>query len=328
MLRRFLAFFDTPAGRATRYGFSAALIAVFIWKIDWRQLSTLQGNFTPGLVTLAALAAGITFPLHAWRWWLLLRAQGLTLSLHWAHVVTWIGNFYNAFLLGGLGGDAAKAFYVCRDAAHHQAGGLAATLLDRVMGLIVLLSITLITLLCKLDTIASMAELRLLLSLCIVACFVAVLAGLLLTRRPPAWLAHWLGEKHTATLADILRRIAADRAAFGWALALSYVIWLLDFLAVWWLAESVGRPVPFIEISLAMSVAYAATVLPISVGGHGVREGAMITMLGLLGFIPDDDARQRVLLLAVLVWAIGILWSLVGGLVLLFSRTRREAIAR
>lgn len=328
MMRRFLAFFDTPAGRAARYGFSALLIAVFIWKIDWRQFAGLRGNFTPGLVILAALAAGITFPLHAWRWWLLLRAQGVGLSLHWAHVVTWIGNFYNAFLLGGLGGDAAKAFYLCRDATSHQAGGLAATLLDRVLGLIVLLSITLLTLVLKLDAVTPNAELRLLLGLCVALCLASVIGGLLLTRRPPAWLGRWLGEKRVETLADILRRIAADRAAFGAALALSYLIWLLDFLAVWWLAQSVGLPLPFIDISLAMSVAYAATVLPISVGGHGVREGAMITMLGLLGFLPNDDARQRVLLLAVLVWAIGILWSLSGGVVLLFSRTRSATPAR
>ncbi len=327
-MRRLLALLDTPAGRAARYVVSALLIAGFAWSIDWRQLADLRGNFEWGPVLIATLAAGITFPLHAWRWWLLLRGQGLTLSLSWAHTVTWIGNFYNAFLLGGLGGDAAKAFYICRDAPHQQPGGLAATLLDRVMGLIVLLSIAALTLLLKLDAVVQHSELRLLLGLCLGLSVASIVGAIFLSLRPPRWLTRWLGDKHAATLADILRRIAANRAAFMAALGLSYAIWLLDFVSVWLLARSIGLPLPFIEVSLAMSVAYAATVLPISVGGHGVREGAMVTMIGLLGFLPDAAARQHALLLAVLVWAVGVLWSLLGGGVLLFHRNRPAAAAR
>ena len=50
------------------------------------------------------------------------------------------------------------------------------------------------------------------------------------------------------------------------------------------------------------------------------REGALLGMLALLGLLPDDDARQLALLLAVLVWATSVLWSLVGGAVLLLAR--------
>ena len=325
LMRRLLALLDTPAGRAARYAFSALLVAALVWSIDWRQFAGLRGKFSLAPAALATLVAGVTFPLHAWRWWLLLRAQGLTLSLHWAHVVTWIGNFYNAFLLGGLGGDAARAFYVCRDAPAHPAAGLAATFLDRVLGLVVLLSLAALTLLLKLETVARHAELRLLLALCAALSLASLIAFVVLGRRPPAWLARSLGETHAATLADILERARSAPATLLAALASSYLIWLLDFVSVWLLARSVGLPLPFIEVSLAMSVAYAATVLPVSVGGHGVREGALLAMLALLGLLPTDAARQHALLLAVLVWAISVLWSLVGGAVLLLARRWRPA---
>lgn len=318
-MRRLLALFDTPAGRAARYGFSALLVAVLVWSIDWHQFSGLRGKFALGPVALATFVAGITFPLHAWRWWLLLRAQGLALSLSWAHAVTWIGNFYNAFLLGGLGGDAARAFYVCRDAPTRQAAGLAATFLDRVLGLVVLLSLAAGTLLLKLETVARHTELRLLLILCAALSVASVVAFVILCREPPAWLARWLGPSRTATLTDILVRAHSAPTALLTALVASYAIWLLDFLSVWLLARSLGLPLPFIEVSLAMSVAYAATVLPVSVGGHGIREGALLGMLALLGLLPDDSSRQLALLLAVLVWAISVLWSLVGGAVLLVA---------
>ena len=320
MTRRLFSFLDTPAGRAARYTFSALLVVLLVGSVNWRQFADLRGQFTFGPVALATLVAGVTFPLHAWRWWLLLRAQGVTLSLHWAHVVTWIGNFYNAFLLGGLGGDAAKAFYVCRDAPARAPAGLAATLLDRVLGLVVLLSITGLTLLLKLETVARHPELRVLLGLCAALSLASVVAFVFACRRPPQWLARWLGGAHTATLADILQRTGSSRGSLIAALALSYLIWWLDFVSVWLLARCIGFPLPFIEVSLAMSVAYAATVLPVSVGGHGIREGAMLGTFALLGLLPNDDARQHALLLAVLIWAIGVLWSLAGGLVLLFSR--------
>jgi hypothetical protein len=43
-------------------------------------------------------------------------------------------------------------------------------------------------------------------------------------------------------------------------------------------------------------------------------------MLALLGQLPDAPSRQLALLLAVLVWAISVLWSLFGGLAALASR--------
>ena len=338
LMRRLLALLDTPAGRAARYACSALLVAALVGSIDWHQFSGLRGKFSLGPVAAATLVAGITFPLHAWRWWLLLRAQGLTLSLHWAHVVTWIGNFYNAFLLGGLGGDAARAFYVCRDAPNHSRGtsvppvsatsspvsasaaGLAATVLDRILGLVVLLSLAAFTLLLKLDTVARHPELRFLLALCAALSVASVVACVFLCRRPPAWLARSLGEQRAATLADIFIRARATPSVFISALVMSYAIWLLDFLSVWLLARSVGLPLPFIEVSLAMSVAYAATVLPVSVGGHGIREGTLLGMLALLGLLPDDASRQLALLLAVLVWAVSVIWSLFGGIAALFAR--------
>ena len=322
-MRRLLALLDTPAGRAARYACSALLVAALVGSIDWPQFLALRGKFDGGLVALATLLAGLAFPLQAGRWWLLLRAQGLTLSLHWAHRATWIGNFYNAFLLGGLGGDAIRAFYLCRDAPARHAAGLAATVLDRVLGLVVLLSLAVLTLLLELDAVARHAELRILLVVCAVLAAASVVAFVFFCRQPPPWLARRLGPTRTATLADILARAHSTPVAL--ALASSYAIWLLDFLSVWLLARSLGLSLPFIAVSLAMSVAYAATVLPISVGGHGIREGALLAMLALLGLLPDDASRQLALLLAVLVWATSVFWSLVGGAVLLLARPGRPS---
>ena len=330
MIPRTLAFLDTPPGRVVRYLVSVTLVAWFVISIDWRQFGGLRGNFAWGMVVWAALLAGAAYPLHAWRWWLLLRAQGLSLSLAWAHRVTWIGTFYNAFLLGGLGGDAARAFYVCRDEPARRAGGLTATLLDRVLGLVVLMSLAALALVAKAGALAREPGLRwLFLAALAVSLGGGVFAWLLLRAAPARWpatLRRALGEPRLAAIADLLERIRATPRQHAAALALSYAIWLLDFVSIWLLARAVGLPLPFLETCIAASVAYAATALPISVGGHGVREGAMLVVLGLFGLVPAAGPdRDRALLLAVLVWAVTMLWSLVGGGVLLFASPTKSA---
>ncbi|MBI5380850.1 MAG: flippase-like domain-containing protein [Opitutae bacterium] len=315
-------FLASRAGRVTRHAISIALVAGFAASVDWRQLGGLRGHFDWPLVLGATALAGLAYPLLAWRWWLLLRAQGLGLPLDWAHRVTWIGTFYNAFLLGGLGGDAARAFYVCRDEPQRRAGGLAATLIDRVMGLVVLLSIAAGALLAKTGALSREPGLRWLFVGALAGSLVGAIAALWLLRTTPAsWplrLRRWIGEQRLPQITALLDSTRAAHRTMLAALAISYAVWLVDFVSIWLLALAVGLPLPFVETCIASAVAYAATVLPISVGGHGVREGALLAVLGLFGLIAATGLeRDRALLLAVGVWAITVGWSLVGGAVLL-----------
>lgn len=321
---------QTRAGRVARYAVSIGLVSAFIWLIDWTELSRLRGRFDWGPVAWGVLLAGATYPLHAWRWLLLYRAQGLALPWSWAHRVTWIGNFYNSLLLGGLGGDAARAFYVCRDAPNQRLGGLASIVMDRVMGLLVLFALALVGIAAKLREVLAHPELRLIGAVATGALILGLVAAVVLLRAgPETWpapLRRVVGEARAASLAGILANLRASPRAHLGAFALGGVIWLMDFVSVWLLAVGLGLGLPFIETCLAVCVAYVATALPISVGGHGVREGALLFTLGLFGLVsPSGPERESALLLAVLVWAETMLWSLFGGLYLLSPARRPHA---
>jgi glycosyltransferase 2 family protein len=321
-MQRILTFFDTRAGRFCRLALSVSLVAWFIWQVDWRELARMPGRFLAVPALIALILAGITYPLHGVRWWLLLRAQGFTLSLHWAHVVTWIGQFYNSFLLGGLGGDAARVFYLCRDAPEQKAAGLVSILVDRVIGLATLMSLAVLALVAKAGVLAREPGLRwIFIGALVLTCGMVGGTAVLLTFTPnrwPAWIQRALGASRVAKLADILMKIRLHPREHLYALAASYAIWVLDIFAVWFLADAVGLKLPLLETAIAISAAYAATALPISVGGHGVREGTLLTVLGLFGLVSaTGPSRDAALLLAVLVWAITVAWSLVGGGVLL-----------
>lgn len=324
-MQRFFDFFETPAGRLARFAFSAALVSWFAWHTDWGRLAHSTGKFLILPALLALLLAGLSYPLHAVRWWLLLRAQGLELSLHWSHAVTWIGQFYNSFLIGGFGGDAARIFYLCRDEPSRRAGGLATIVLDRVMGLAVLMSLAVAALVAKAGVLAREPGLRWVFAIALAICLgIIVATGAMLQVPPtrwPGWIRRLLGPRRVTTATELLAKVRAAPGAHLQAIAISYAIWLLEIASIWLLAISVGLSFPVLETAVAVAVAYAVTALPISVGGHGLREGALLTVLSLFGLLPaGGETREAALLLAMLVWAVTIAWSLAGGGVLLAAR--------
>lgn len=323
-MRRITQLLASPAGRIARYGFSLLLLALLVSQIDFREFSTLQGRISLPLTAISFLLVGLTFPLHAWRWWLLLRTQHVPLTFHWAHVVTWIGQFYNAFLLGGIGGDAARVFYLVRDASGQRAGALATLVLDRAIGLIVLTTLATVALAARTAAFASDPGLRWLFFSSISVTLLGTAAGIFLLWVQPA---HWpaalrraLGPARLATVTGLLASVRAAPTVHAVAVLAGFAMWLMDFIATWLLAQAVGLPLPFLETCVALSVAYAATVLPISVGGHGVREGALIATLASFGLLASNIDHDRALVLALLVWATNVLWSLAGGFFVLFAR--------
>jgi uncharacterized membrane protein YbhN (UPF0104 family) len=94
---------------------------------------------------------------------------------------------------------------------------------------------------------------------------------------------------------------------------LSVVVWLVDCVSLWLLGRSVGLETGLLGMTVAAAAAYVAAALPISIGGHGVREGALVAMLAALGLATTADGRVATLALAF--WAVSAGWSLVGGLV-------------
>jgi uncharacterized protein (TIRG00374 family) len=323
-VRTVLNFLNSPAGKIFRYLVSAGIVLGFILFVDWHKLSALHGQIQLWPAVGAALLAGLGYVLHGPRWWLLLKAQGLPLSQGWAQRVTWIGTFYNSFLLGGLGGDAARLVYVCKDAPPRQrTSGIAATVLDRMLGMVVLFCLAILALATEAHALGEQSQLRWIFLVVLSSVTVAITLlciGLFwnqplltkLERHAPRWFAE---IAHKAT--DAFHALRSSPRYSILAVGVSFSIWALDFASVWLLAQSLGYELPFFKTCIAVSIAYAVTALPISVGGHGVREGGLLLALQGLGLLAASD--DRALLLALGTWGITLLWSGVGGLVLLFS---------
>jgi len=319
---RLLSFLQTPAGTVLRYGLSLAVLGVLVAQVDWTKLDGLRG-IDWSLALPAAVLAGLAYPLQAWRWLALLAAQDLRPPARTLHAVFWIAQFFNSFLPGGIAGDAVRLGHLWRAHPDRRSAAAASLIMDRLLGLGALFALAAFALGLHVALNDGGAELQTLLAASLAALGLLLATGWIFTRT--AWwrqpCVRLLGPERTDALLEAMQSLGRRHGVLVAATCLSFAVWLLDFAALWLLARSVGLLVGPFAICVAGASAYVAATLPISIGGHGVREGALVATLVLLGL---DDRDGALALLALAFWAVSVGWSLVGGVIWLISlRTGR-----
>jgi len=120
---------------------SVGLVLVF-WvlkgkMIDFSVLRHLILNPFNLLAALGFLTASAL--LCTARWLILVRSQGLFLSFKDLFSLTMIGNFFNTFMPGSVGGDLIKAWYMAGKEPQNRTKAVFTVLLDRVIGLSVII---------------------------------------------------------------------------------------------------------------------------------------------------------------------------------------------
>jgi glycosyltransferase 2 family protein len=116
---------------------------------------------------------------------------------------------------------------------------------------------------------------------------------------------------------------AAVVAALLWAafVTLAYVF------GGWCIAHAIHILVGFGEMLVVLAVAICVISLPISIGGHGVREAIFVVMFGALGVralgAHSIGSREAAIAFSVLFFFLSSVWSVVGGFVYLGYRNRR-----
>src|SRR5215210_3162192 len=76
------------------------------------------------------------------RWYLLLAVQDIRLSKTRTFMLLMVGVFFNLFLPGGTGGDVVKIFYLLKETPGKKAGAFLSVLMDRLIGLLALITLT------------------------------------------------------------------------------------------------------------------------------------------------------------------------------------------
>ena len=299
-------------GKWVRLVVSLCLIAVVLSKVPLDSVAHTLSRVSLVPVVAAGALFAIVNCLVTYKWQLLLRAQGLALSYRQALTTYFVGLFFNNFLPTGFGGDAARAYLVARNTG----SGLNAVVsvgFDRAHSLWALLLIAAPSCLYSVTALGLPLGLGIALTLLVVGSSVVGLVLVLGSSRIRTGLT--LSHLPTGSRDNLLKLLYPFEklGAHSGTLALSSLVALgsqmLGFVVQYLLFASLDVPIAFPSLITVISLVTLATILPVSVNGIGVREGAYVVLLSGAG-VPAPVAVS----LSLLSFAVLTANSLLGGI--------------
>jgi uncharacterized protein (TIRG00374 family) len=274
----------------------------------------------------AFVCFGLVLVCGAFRWQLLMKVQGVSLSWFRVWQLVMIGMFYNLFLPGGTGGDLVKIFYAVREAPKSKSAVFLSVVVDRLAGMFALIIVSTGVFLCFFHELTSLPMVKAF-TMAVCAIFALTLAlvafGLVVDRFHLAAKIPTRMPGHAAIL-DTARAFsvyARDWKAVVAAVLISLPLNLFIFGGAIFAASAFpGNPGPAAMTSV-IPVVNTISALPISLAGIGVREKLFSSMLHSLYGTPEDLG----VLISISGFAIMVLWGLLGGLVSLLYRAGEGA---
>ena len=124
-----------------KYGFGFGLLAFVIYKYWGPQNGApgigqlLQGPIAFEWLAVAALLMVTAASLQIYRWYLLVRALDLPITVRNAYRLSLVGIFWNTFIPGSVGGDLIKAIFIAKAHPERKTRAVASVIADRALGL-------------------------------------------------------------------------------------------------------------------------------------------------------------------------------------------------
>jgi uncharacterized protein (TIRG00374 family) len=245
---------------------------------------------------------------------MLLRAQGANLGFRDGCRLYLVGMFWNLWMPTNVGGDAVRAL-LAGPLCGGRAVAASSILVERLTGFVALLTIGAVGVLAAAAGAAAATGLR---TILLVAVLLAVAVAVAAGGRAAVYRYETGGGRNAVLrkLHSVYRALDAygtrdGRAAIGINLLLSLVFQASQVLLNIGLAWAVGLRVPPTTMWWLVPVLSAASLLPIGIGGLGVREAAAVSLLQGAG-APAGTVVAWSLLWQVTVWLAslpGALWS-------------------
>ncbi len=228
-----------------------------------------------GLVVVAVVVGAV-------RWRILLEGADIEVS-RWSAVRAFAASLVlNNILPTAVGGDAVRVWLVGRRSGR-LLGAAAATIVDKLTALACLFVIGWIALALDADTvpssvIAAFAWITLgLLGVAVVGALAAAGVRPILHRLPPR-LALMIREAWAT-----LRAWASSGKLVASLVGLGVAYQALVVLALVLVGKTIGLDLSFALASVSAAIVLVAMLIPVSVGGLGVREGGFVLLLGQAG---------------------------------------------
>jgi uncharacterized protein (TIRG00374 family) len=224
------------------------------------------------------------------RWLILARAQGLQLDFKDLFSLTMIGNFFNTFMPGSVGGDVMKAWYIAGKEPQKRTKAVFTVLFDRVLGLSVIISYAAFTLVFFSHWLAQRPQLQAV-ALSVWVFTLIFITGALVFFFPPFWktsvlkklLAFIRKSKKLSHLVESTLLYQNHGKQLFLALLLSAFSILSSNYFYFYEGNLLSIPLSLVQYFVIVPLAVTASAVPLLPGGIGTGQVAFFTLFKWMG---------------------------------------------
>jgi uncharacterized protein (TIRG00374 family) len=287
--------------------------------IDWTRLFGLARAWP--LTVGAVFVLFLTVVLTSWRLCMLLAVQGLHLPVSASLRLTLIGALFSNVLPGSSGGDLVRVYLAARPNAGRRTEIATTLIIDRVIGLLALLTAPLVVALAGRGLVARSASLQAMVAVSVLA-VAAVTAVLFIGAHPDGVVRRLVIRAVGRSRAGLyieraFESIRAHRRhgrVIARAFILSLVIQGLVIAAIQLILMANGNPSVSWGAAMLTPFGMLANALPLTPGGLGVGEAAFESLFRLAALTGGAEAILSWRVLTTVI-------DLCGGVILIAGRT-------
>lgn len=272
----------------------------------WETFSSVE----PLSVVFVAFLLIFNQSVSSYRWSVILK-KDLDVSYLRLLSIYFVGMFFNNFLPTMVGGDIVKGYYLYKYSRKGDVA-IASIFMDRYSGFAALMVITALTLIPGYSLIAGTP---------LPGFFALLLGGFVVMS-----LILWVGPLHSGAMKlankvhfyginkkiDTLYRVLMSYKRRGDILVKAFVCSLIVqcgvMIGYYVLGRGLGLELPLAYYFLFIPLTTVIAMLPISLSGLGIREGAFVFLFTMAG-----ATKEQALTLSLLWFAVGVIVSLIGG---------------
>jgi len=272
---------------------------------------------------------GLSFSLHAlglfisaYRWQILIHAQGDHVPLGELAKSYLVGNFFNLFLPTRFGGDVVRIW----DGSRYSRSLLkssAIVLVERLSGILVLLSFALGVSLFRLDFAEKLPVIWIslavgFLGLAAILVFFLPVAEPLLNKIPERGVLGKVRQK-LAEFREIIFVYRNKKKALLKALFWAFLLQINVILHYYLVGEALHLKIPFLDYFIFIPIVLIILTIPVTINGLGLREALYITIFVSYGIAAP--AALSFSLIADIIFAVVI--GIIGGFIYVFRRQKK-----
>lgn len=294
-------------------------LGVVLYSVDLQSAWKLAREQSVWLVVAAAILTLVQIGLGAVRWHLVLRRIEAPIAAADTIRIYYISVFFSACLWASVGGDLVRGWLAFRRNVNAKVAAIS-VILDRVAALAGVAIIVLVSAPQFIERVGHSHMVTVLLPSGLAAAgLIGIFIVAQLDRLPSGTGSFGRLQllQQIRTLGGATRMVFLSPTWTGPVIALSIVSQICGSLAAYVIAASLGLAVSPIDCVVLMQPVTLLAALPISIGGWGVREAAVVTLFGLIG-VPSSAA----LVMSVQIGILTIAVSLPGGILFLMQRRK------